>query len=210
MIRSNRSIFIAAIGMPLYWGLVSFLIFWLGPMILASIPVGNIPRGAWLWLICLATLIPFWRWMLPLRLEKLQRNLRVDSPRFYLIVAYLTALSALPMHGTWYYKWFAFGAIVSPIIEELFSRHMLTPWLRASFIKYLGIATLSSLTFSLMHWGYNSGAPFEMPVAQQLYKLWGHWQFAMLLALIFRFSRSLTLVILLHIASNLAWILSNT
>ncbi|HVJ63646.1 MAG TPA: CPBP family intramembrane glutamic endopeptidase [Bdellovibrionota bacterium] len=210
MTEKNSRVLALALLAPLGWGALCLVMFRFGLQVLPGPRLGGVPNKLWIWLVCLACLIPLWRYVLALRFERGQRNLRFGNPRFLLSLAYLSALSAVPMHGTWYHRWFVFSVVVSPIIEELFSRHLLSPWLKSSWPKFLALAALSSLTFALMHWGYNSGEAFTMDHVAQLHKLWGHWQFAMGLALIFRFTHSLLLIVVLHAASNLAWVLTNT
>ena len=201
---------------PLGWGFLSYLVFsLLGP----NLPVagtGSVPKWIWLWLLQMSLALPFWVWMAKLGLEKEQRQrigmpgftIPLGKPVYYLAIAYLAALSAMPFHDRWYGQWLVFGGIVSPIFEELFSRNLLTPWLKRNWGAYLAAAAISSAAFALMHWGFNNLEAFSFTLEQQAQKFVAHFLFALVLCVIYRFTKSVQLLIWLHIAMNLKFLLT--
>lgn len=201
---------------PLFWGILSYVIFSvLKPMLPISQFV-SAPLWMWLWLFQMAVFVPFWIWLLKQNFENEQRKtikilkleIPLAKPLYYLILAYVAAIPAIPFHNTWYAKWLVFGGIVSPIFEELFSRNLLTPWLKKNWMSFLSVSAISSVAFALMHWGFNNAEAFAFTPQQQVLKLLSHFVFAMVLCVIFRFTKSVQLLIWLHIASNLQFIIT--
>jgi len=214
-LATPRSLALVA-SCPIIWGILSIIVFSiLGPW-LPSVTKGLPPKWLWLWLLQMALFIPIWKTLLSEDLQSYQRNsigvgsrrLPLGSHNFYLVVAYFSATLALVFHGTWFSTWLVFGGIVSPIFEELFTRNLLAPWLRGKWSAYLLVSLMSSVSFSLMHWGYNGLSAFQLPLDQQFMKFWGHFQFSFILGLVFRFTRSVQVCIWLHMASNLQFILT--
>jgi len=132
----------------------------------------------------------------------------LGKPLYYLLIAYLAAIAAIPFNNTWYAEWLVFGGVVSPIFEELFSRNLLTPWLKKTWILFLSVSSISSAAFALMHWGFNNAEALTFTPQQQMLKFLSHFVFAMVLCVIFRFTKSVQLLIWLHIASNLQFIIT--
>ncbi len=212
----NRKVFIALVFAPLGWGVLSFLIFSVLQPRLPGLPRGFTPWWIWLWLLQMALVIPFWRWLEKLNLHSEQRltvnigqtALSLGSPVFYLWIAYIAAIPGIFTFNHWYGKWFVFGGLVSPVFEELLARNSLTPWLRKGWIPYLALAAVSSASFSLMHWGFNGGGSFSLPVEQQLWKFVNHFIFGFALCLLFRFTKNIPILIWLHVFSNLRFLLT--
>ncbi len=185
------------VTLPLFWGLLSFLLHGVLRPHLPALPIGFTPW--WIWLLQIIVMIPLW-------IKLIQSDPR-SAPRIFLYFAYAAAIVTVFAFDTWYGKWLAFGGIVSPVFEELFSRYLLSNWFKDRFLTYLKWAALSSIAFSVMHWGFNSEMVFGLSLGQQLSKFGSHFIFALILCLIFRFSKSISLVILLHMAANLRFIL---
>ncbi len=212
---SNRRSYFSLLA-PLGWGVLSYVIFSVLKPFLPVDRFGSVPLWIWLWLLQMVVFSPFWFWLSRQNFEMEQRNtikiLRLEAPLgkplYYLILAYLAAITTIPFHNTWYAKWLVFGGIVSPVFEELFSRNLLTPWLEKTWISFLSVAAMSSMAFALMHWGFNNAEAFEFTSQQQLLKFLSHFVFAMVLCVIFRFTKSVQLLIWLHAASNLQFILT--
>ena len=212
---SNRRSYICLLA-PLIWGILSYVIFSVLKPLLSINQFASAPFWMWLWLLQMAAFIPFWIWLLKQNFELEQRQtvktlgleISFGKPLYYLILAYLAAITAIPFHDTWYAKWLVFGGIVSPIFEELFSRNLLTPWLKKTWVSFLSVSAVSSAAFAFMHWGFNNAEAFAFTSQQQLLKFISHFVFAMVLCVIFRFTKSVQLLIWLHIASNLQFILT--
>lgn len=215
--KSGGSIFVIYTFLaPLAWACLSILIFSiLGPKIPEIIPTG-IPRWVWLWILQMTLVIPFWIWLFRKNLYEEQTQflkifkvkLSLGRPTFYLAIAYISAILSLFFHDRWFGKWLVFGGIVSPIFEELFSRNLITPWLKTTWKSFLLVSVISSISFSLMHWGFNGMNSFDLPIAHQIQKFLSHFLFGMILCVIFRFTKSIQILIWIHIASNLPFILS--
>jgi membrane protease YdiL (CAAX protease family) len=209
LLASKKNIVLLFI--PIGWGVISYLIFSILKPNLPITSLGSVPLWMGLWLLQMFAAIPFWIWLLRLDLEHEQRisislfklKISLGTPLYFLIAAYLAGISAIPFYDKWYGEWFIFGVIVSPIFEELFSRNLLTPWLRKNWIEYLSAAIISSASFSLMHWGFNNAEAFSLSAQQQAMKFFSHFIFGFVLCLIFRFTKSIQFMIWLHIASNL-------
>ncbi len=169
MQQSANKNHIVALFVPIGWGVISYLIFSILKPNLPIAALGSVPLWMGLWLLQMFAAIPFWIWLLRQGLEQEQRisigifklKFLLGKPRYYLIAAYLAAFSAIPFHDKWYGEWLIFCGIVSPIFEELFSRNLLTPWLRKNWIAYLSASVISSATFALMHWGFNNAEAFS-------------------------------------------------
>lgn len=212
---SNRRAYVSLFA-PLSWGLLSYFIFSVLKPLLPISQFASAPLWMWLWLLQMAVFSPFWFWLSRQNLEMGQRKtiklLKLEfplgNPSHYLILAYVAAISVIPFHDTWYAKWLVFGGIVSPIFEELFSRNLLAPWLKQNWASFLSVSAISSAAFALMHWGFNNAEAFAYTPQQQLLKFLSHFVFSMVLCVIFRFTKSVQLLIWLHIASNLQFVLS--
>ncbi|MCB9073436.1 MAG: CPBP family intramembrane metalloprotease [Bdellovibrionaceae bacterium] len=202
--------------LPLTWGILSYVIFSLLRPLISISQFGSAPLWMWLWLLQMILFTPFWVWLFKQNFPLEQRNaIRIfgkkipfGKPLHYLFIAYIAAAAAIPFHNTWYAEWLVFGGIVSPIFEELFSRNLLTPWLKKSWVSFLSASAVSSTAFALMHWGFNNAEAFVFSPQQQFLKFLSHFIFAMVLCLIFRLSKSVQLLIWLHIVSNLQFILT--
>lgn len=201
---------------PLIWGILSYVLFSVLRPMLPINHLASAPIWIWLWVLQMAIFAPFWVWILKQNFENEQRNtikvlklqIPLGKPLYYLILAYLAAIAAIPFHNTWYAEWLVFGGIVSPIFEELFSRNLLTPWLKKSWASFLFVSAISSTAFTLMHWGFNNAEAFSFTPQQQMLKFLSHFVFAIALCIIFRFTKSIQLLIWLHIASNLQFIIT--
>jgi len=212
----NRHFLALIIFCPIIWGILSVTIFSVIGPTLPDVGDGHPPKWLWLWMLQMLLLIPLWRMLSSPSLQLHQKNsiqvgalqLPFGSHRFYLFIAYASAIFAIIFHGTWFSTWLVFGGIVSPIFEELFTRNLLTPWVRGKWSSFVVVALLSSATFSLMHWGYNGLAAFQLPIGQQLWKFWGHFQFGLILCFVFRFTKSIQICIWLHMASNIQFVLT--
>lgn len=97
------------------------------------------------------------------------------------------------------------GCFVSPFIEELIARFMLYEARNHSWKLYAVVAFLSSLTFSLMHIGYDLSSFTKSTL---LPKLSEHFLFGCILCSIFWFFPRLGLLISIHAISNLWWIVN--
>jgi membrane protease YdiL (CAAX protease family) len=173
------------------------------------------PLWIWVWLLQMFLVIPFWVWIYRQRagsqvdsMAFARCNIPVGRTVYYLVAAYFVALLALPFHDRWFGQWLVFGGIVSPIFEELFSRNLLAAWLNERLPTFLGAAAVSSSAFALMHWGFDRGATFELSLGDQGQKFISHFAFGMILCLVFRFTKSVQLLIWLHIAVNLRFVLT--
>ena len=202
--------------LPVLWGLLSILVFVGIKRFIPSIPKGFTPVWIWLWLFQMILFIPVWKKLLnDYPGDELRNSLKIKtlkipfgSPKFYLFIAYLAVLPSIYFYDDWYGKWFVFGGLVSPIFEEIFSRYLLSPFFKEKFYKFLLAAILSLICFSLMHWGFGGGSVFYLDGPQQFQKFIGHFIFGFVLCLIFRFSKSIQLVIWIHIAENLKFIIT--
>ena len=212
---SKRELCVSLLA-PISWGFLSYFIFSvLRPLISVS-HLTSAPLWMWLWILQMIAFVPFWIWLSSRKFDVQQRNavriLGHDFPLgksvYYLIFAYVTAVTALPFYNTWYAEWLVFGGIVSPIFEELFSRNLLTPWLKKSWLLFLSASAVSSAGFAMMHWGFNNAEAFNFTLQQQSLKFLSHFVFAMVLCVVFRFTKSVQLLIWLHIASNLQFLLT--
>ena len=201
--------------LPILWGFLSYLVFSLLGPLLPKFPDGVTPKWIWLWILQIILFIPVWKLILKayysydelfLTIRKLK--IPLGKVKHYLIVSYIVVVPTIFTYDQWYGKWLVFGGIVSPIFEELFSRYCLKPYFKEKFYKFLLAAILSSLCFSIMHWGYNGLSAFDLSPEAQLQKLWTHFQFGMILCLIYRVTRSIQIVIWLHIFSNVSYLLT--
>lgn len=201
---------------PIGWGFLSYLVFSVLKPSLLIAHISTVPLWVWLWVFQMILVIPFWVWMSRHGFDREQRQsigisklkLPLGRPFHYLVFAYLTAVSAIPFHDRWYGQWLVFGGIVSPIFEELFSRNFLTPWLKRSWVAYFSASAISCAAFALMHWGFNNLQAFALTPYQQIQKFVSHFVFGLVLCVIFKFTKSIQLLIWLHVASNLQFILT--
>ena len=104
-------------------------------------------------------------------------------------------------HDGWYGHYFVFGGIVSPIIEELFTRYLLSPFIGASTKIFFLMASISSSAFAVMHWGFSAGV-FDLSVQDQIVKFLTHFGFGMALSVLFRWVRCIGPVIWVHMMIN--------
>lgn len=190
---------------PMGWGLLSYLIFVILKSHLPNPPQESTPKWIWLWLLQMIIVIPLWRKVIDFRFQNYQRW-SLGGVKLYLGLAYLSAVPTIWFYETWYTRWLVFGGIVSSIFEEMFTRHLLTPWLKENWLKFIFISTISSVSFSFMHWGFNSADAFSLTLEQQMNKFVMHFTFGLFLCLVFRVSRSTPTTIWLHFLSNLRFI----
>jgi membrane protease YdiL (CAAX protease family) len=115
-------------------------------------------------------------------------------------------VSAVWFHEGWYGHYFVFGVIVKPIIEELFTRYLLSPFLGASTKIFFLMASISSSAFAVMHCGFNAGV-FDLSAQDQIVKFFTHFGFAMALSVLFRWCRCIGLVIWVHMMMNLNYLI---
>lgn len=216
MPNNSKYFFNISLLAPIMWGILSYIIF---SILKPKLPINDFlsaPLWVWLWLFQMVVIAPFWIWLAQQRLELEQRNsvrilnleIPLGKPIFYLCLAYIMAVVAIPFHDTWFGKWLVFGGIVSPIFEEYFSRNLLTPWLKKNWIIFLLASAVSSSAFAIMHWGFNDADSFNLIPQQQLLKFLSHFVFGMVLCVIFRFSKSIQLVMWLHFISNVQFIIT--
>jgi len=97
------------------------------------------------------------------------------------------------------------GCLVSPLIEELIARFILYEARNQGFKLYALAAIITSLSFGLMHFGYE---PSAITQAIILPKLSGHTIFGLILCGIFWFLPRLSLLIIVHSLFNLFGILA--
>jgi membrane protease YdiL (CAAX protease family) len=94
------------------------------------------------------------------------------------------------------------GCLVSPLIEELIARFILYGARSDGFRNYTLVAIITSLSFSLMHFGYDATS-LTLDKLSLLSKLSSHFTFSLVLCGIFWFVPKLSLLIVIHSLSNL-------
>mgnify|MGYP002378567448 CR=1 FL=1 len=99
------------------------------------------------------------------------------------------------------------GCLVSPLIEELIARFILYEARYRGFKMYILVAITTSLSFGLMHFGYEPSALLDTP--NIIPKLSLHVGFGLMLCGVFWFKPSLSLLTILHSLTNLYLILLN-
>ena len=163
-------------------------------------------RPLWLvsWTFCLLCLIPYWFWLT----KRDHRNLkkaRIDF-RWFVGIAYAALVSVFWSYGSWYGQYFAFSAVISPIIEELLTRFLLSDWLHGPRKTYFGMAIASSAGFAVMHWGYQPST-IDLSFFDQIVKFFSHFFFGLMMGLLFRWVKTIGPVILVHSLMNIRAIL---
>ena len=98
------------------------------------------------------------------------------------------------------------GCFVSPLIEELIARFVLYEARNKGFKMYALVAIITSLSFGLMHFGYE---PSLFTKSIILSKLSEHFVFGLILCSVFWFLPRLSLLIIIHALSNLIGILAD-
>ena len=96
------------------------------------------------------------------------------------------------------------GCFVSPFIEELIARFVLYEARNKGFKMYALVAIITSLSFGLMHFGYE---PSLLTKSIILSKLSEHFVFGLMLCSVFWFLPRLSLLIIIHSISNLFGVL---
>jgi membrane protease YdiL (CAAX protease family) len=202
---------------PIGWGILNFIIHRNtspGPFLVFRT---SAPGWVFAWLGALTCLLPFWVWLarnnyqrvLVDRFRFLGVTVRTGSMTFYLSIAYLAAFSAVWFPDGWYGRYFVFGGVVSPIIEEFFTRYLLSPFLGSSKKIFFLMAATSSAAFAAMHWGFDAGA-FDLGAQGQLTKFLSHFLFGMALTVLFRWFRCIGPIIWVHMIMNLEFLVGLT
>jgi hypothetical protein len=94
---------------PIGWGLLSYLVFSVLKPRLPISHIATVPLWVWLWIFQMILVIPFWVGMSRHGFNREQRQsigifrlkLPLGRPFHYLVLAYLTAVSAIPFHDRW-------------------------------------------------------------------------------------------------------------
>jgi hypothetical protein len=122
--------------------------------------------------------------------------------------ATLCLLAGLGIHGT-FYNHLLDGTAISPLLEECIARFALYEARKRGPKTYLYATSLSSLAFSLMHFGYEPTYFLENPLLASFRKLLAHVGWSYGLCSLFWFFPNLLLIVVIHAASNLISILAN-
>jgi membrane protease YdiL (CAAX protease family) len=99
------------------------------------------------------------------------------------------------------------GGLVSPLIEEIIARFVLYEARSKGFKIYTLIAIISSLSFGLMHFGYEPSTLLNTSTI--LPKLSMHAGFGLVLCSVFWFLPNLSILMIIHSFSNLYYTLTH-
>jgi hypothetical protein len=122
------------------------------------------------------------------------------------VAAVLCLLSGLGIHAT-FENYLLDGGLVSPLLEECTARFPLYEARKRGLKTYIYVASLSSLSFGLMHFCYEPTYFLKNSLLASLRKLLDHVGWSYGLCALFWFRPNLPLLVVTHAASNLISIL---
>lgn len=122
----------------------------------------------------------------------------------YSVLSVLFILGGLCVR-TKFWNYVLDGCFIAPLLEELISRFILYEARKQGKKTYSLVAIASSLSFGLMHFGYE---PNALIWSVFFPKLWMHASFSLTLCCVFWWIPRLEVLMIVHAGSNLRYILS--
>lgn len=125
----------------------------------------------------------------------------------YSILAVSCIVMGILFIRTKFWSYLLNGSLIYPLLEELIARSILYEARNKGFRLFALIAIITSISFSLMHFGYEPSALLD--TSNILFKFSQHFIFGLQLCAVFWFIPRLELLSLLHALSNLYYTLTH-
>lgn len=198
------------LSLPLFWGFITF-----GCLMMFDIYRFEFAKTSDVyWLLRMALFIPIWLLLRDWNLLDMEMDCyrigSVSMPlgnwKFWLGIAYVAALMATFAPPVGFLTRATFGAIISPIFEEYMARSPLRRWFKDGYLKLFGMAVISSVFFSIMHWFYLPDLGASMSFPEHIQKFIAHFIFGMVMAILYFITKRIQVPLAFHIISNLQWV----